>query len=105
MPLDYDQIRREGMRWLILETLNNARPIAAYEDLIITVARAVYPDVTPLELRRALDYLATRELIVLEKSANGRWSASLSRTGIDVAEYAVAVEPGIARPEKYWGGA
>ena len=53
MP-DMARARREHMRWLIILTLNNARPIGAAEALILTVAQAIYPDATPLELRRDL---------------------------------------------------
>jgi len=55
-----------------------------------------------LELRREMDYLHDRELIKLDKQPSGRWHAELSRFGVDVAEYTVSCEPGIARPAKYW---
>lgn len=102
MSIDQAKIRREALRWLILLTLNNARPIGAYEGPVLSVAQSEYPDATPLELRRELDYLSDRELINLTKEPSGRWFADLTRHGIDVAEYTVDVEPGIARPAKYW---
>lgn len=102
MDIDQAKIRREALRWLILLTLNNARPIGAYEGPVLSVAQSEYPDATPLELRRELDYLSDRELIGLKKEPSGRWFADLTRHGIDVAEYTVDVEPGIARPAKYW---
>jgi len=49
-----------------------------------------------------MDYLHDRELIKLDKQPSGRWHAELSRFGVDVAEYTVSCEPGIARPAKYW---
>ena len=101
MP-DMERVRREHMRWLIILTLNNARPIGAAESVILTVAQAIYPDATPQELRRALDYLDERELVDITKTPDGRWSAKLTRSGVDVAEYTVDCEPGIARPAKYW---
>ena len=101
--VDMHKVRREDIRWQILLTLNNARPIGAYEELVMTVIRSTYPDATPLELRRELDYLADRKLVELNKEPSGRWFADLTRVGTDVAEYTVEVEPGIARPEKYWG--
>jgi len=100
--IDHARIRREGLRWLILLTLNNARPIGAYEGLVLSVARSEYPDATELELRRELDYLHDRELVKVDKQPNGRWHCELTRIGVDVAEYTVPCEPGIARPEKYW---
>ena len=38
----------------------------------------------------------------LEKSA--AWFADLTRYGVDVAEYTVDCQPGVARPAKYWAG-
>lgn len=102
MNIDTARIRRENLRWLILLTLNNARPVGAYEGPILSVAQSEYPDATPLELRRELDYLHGRQLINLNKEPSGRWFADLTRYGIDIAEYTVDCEPGIARPQKYW---
>jgi hypothetical protein len=102
MNIDQAKVRREALRWLILLTLNNARPIGAFEGPILSVAQSEYPDATPLELRRELDYLHDRELVRVDKQPSGRWLAELTRSGTDVAEYTVACEPGIARPAKYW---
>ena len=102
MQIDHSKVRRESLRWLILLTLNNARPMGAQEGPILSVAQSVYPDATQLELRRELDYLHGRELVQLVKSPSGPWHAELSRHGVDVAEYTVDCEPGNARPAKYW---
>ena len=100
--IDHTRLRREALRWLILLTLNNARPIGAFEGLILSVAQSEYPDATALELRREMDYLHERELVKIDKQPSGRWHAELTRHGVDVAEYTVNCEPGIARPAKYW---
>lgn len=102
MQIDHSKVRRESLRWLILLTLNNARPMGAQEGPILSVAQSVYPDATQLELRRELDYLHGRELVQVVKSPSGPWHAQLSHHGVDVAEYTVDCEPGIARPAKYW---
>ena len=102
MQIDLARSRRESLRWLILLTLNNARPIGAFEGPILSVAQSEYPDATPLELRRELDYLSDRDLVKLEKRPDGKWFADLTRYGTDVAEYTIDCEPGIARPVKYW---
>jgi hypothetical protein len=101
-PIDHARLRRESLRWLVLLTLNNARPIGAFEGLVLSVAQSEYPDATALELRRELDYLGVRELIRLDKQPSGKWHAELTRHGTDVAEYTVDCEPGVARPAKYW---
>ena len=100
--IDHARVRREALRWLILLTLNNARPIGIYEGPVLSVAQSVYPDATPLEMRRELDYLHDRELVKVRKEPSGVWHAELTRHGVDVAEYTVDCEPGIARPAKYW---
>ena len=100
--IDHARVRREALRWLILLTLNNARPIGIYEGPVLSVAQSVYPDATPLEMRRELDYLHDRELVKVRKEPSGIWHAELTRHGVDVAEYTVDCEPGIARPAKYW---
>ncbi len=100
--VDQAKVRRESMRWNILLTLNNARPIGAYEELVLSTIQAIYPDATALELRRELDYLAGRSLVELKKEPSGRWFADVTRYGVDIAEYTVDCQPGIARPVKYW---
>jgi len=101
--VDLARIRRESIRWHILLTGNTARPSGCYEEVILSVVQAVYPDATPVEVRRELDYLAARALLEVRREPTGRWWAELTRHGVDVAEYTVDVEPGIARPAKYWG--
>ena len=32
------------------------------------------------------------------------WFADLTRLGVDLAEYTIDCQPGIARPDKYWEG-
>lgn len=100
--IDTAKVRRESMRWNILLILNNARPVGAYEELVLAALQSIYPDATALELRREMDYLADRELVTLNKEPSGRWFAELNRHGTDVAEYTVECDPGIARPTKYW---
>lgn len=99
-PIDF---RTRHLRWLVLLTLNQARPVGAPDRLVLQVAQAEYQDATLHELRRELDYLKRRDLIDLRRPANGGpWHAELTRSGVDLAEYTVDCEPGIARPERYW---
>lgn len=104
MNVDHAKVRRESMRWAILLILNNARPIATHESLIVTTMQGIYPDATALEVRRELDYLHDRLLVEIKKESHGVWYADLTSTGVDVAEYTVDCLPGIARPTKYWAG-
>ena len=103
MNLDTAKIRRESLRWYLILALYNARPEELCEEIIQGTMRAIYPDVSPMEVRQQLDYLADRELVKLRKEPSGRWWGDLTRFGTDLAEYTVDCDPGIARPVKYWG--
>jgi DNA-binding transcriptional ArsR family regulator len=100
--VDLSKSRRETMRWLALKTLNAARPVGAAESLILICVNDVLETVTQLELRRELDYLRDRKLIEIEEQDRPQWHAALTRHGVDVVEYTIDCEPGIARPKKYW---
>lgn len=97
-----EKARREGMRWHIINTLNKARPYTSSEVFLLDVMRGIYPDATAMELRQQLDYLKDRRLLVLTKQPSGMWFADLNRLGVDIAEYTIDCEAGIARPPKYW---
>ncbi|MDE0053487.1 MAG: hypothetical protein OXT64_04430 [Gammaproteobacteria bacterium] len=47
--------------------------------------------------------LESRKLIELTRNPMKDWRAKLTRHGWDVTSYVVDCEPGIARPQKYWG--
>lgn len=100
--MSIEKIRREGMRWYIISTLNKARPHTTSEVFLLDVMRGIYPDVTALVLRRELDYLQGRSLVTLDKQPHGHWFADLTRYGVDIAEYTIDCEAGIGRPQKYW---
>jgi len=96
--IDHEKVRRESMRWYVILTLYNARPNYAWEDIVLDTMQALYPAVTQREIRLCLDYLSDRQLVDLTKTPGGRWNAELTRHGVDLAEYTVDVDPGIARP-------
>jgi len=102
--VDHAKVRRESMRWNLINTLDKARPHTSSEQFLLQVMQAIYPDATALEVRRELDYLADRDLVELNKQPSGMWFADLTRYGVDIAEYTIECEPGIARPVKYWAG-
>lgn len=95
--------RRERLRWFLLRTLDVCRPEGSYPASLLDVMRTVYADATEIEVKRELDYLAERELVSLDIDPTGTWYAKLERYGIDVVEYTVECEAGIARPK--FGGA
>lgn len=98
--IDPDKARRENLRWYILLTLNSARPLGTSEAVIMSTIQGIVPDCTIRELRNELDYLQHRQLVEIKIGPS--WHADLTRCGIDLVEYTVPCEPGIARPEKYW---
>ena len=102
MTIDHAKVRRESVRWNLINTLNKMRPHTSGDHMLLDVMRAIYPDATRLEVHRELSYLEGRKLIELDRRPNGHWFADLTHHGVDVAEYTTDCDPGIARPEKYW---
>ena len=102
--IDFEKSSRETTRWLILATLNAARPLGAAEPLILSAITGVPHRVTALELRRELGYLEERGLVSIDPQSkeSPAWHAKLTRDGVDVAEYTIPCDAGIARPRKYW---
>lgn len=99
---DLARARREGMRWYLILILYKARPYRTSEELLLTTIQGIQRGATALEVRQQLDYLEDRRMVKITRESAGRWYADLTRTGVDLAEYTVGCEPGIARPEKYW---
>lgn len=93
--------RREGLRWNLLNTLNLCRPYTASEVQLLDVMRGIYPDASGLEIRRELEYLQDRQLIAINKQPGGSWFADIDRNGVDLVEYTVECDAGIARPPRY----
>lgn len=100
--VDTTKVRRESMRWNLIQTLDKLRPHTSSAQYLLDVMRAIYPDASALEVQRELDYLAGRDLVEVVKQPSGMWFADLTRYGVDIAEYTIACEAGIARPAKYW---
>ncbi|KAA6167185.1 hypothetical protein [Pseudomonas veronii] len=102
MNIDQAKVRRESLRWYIILTLNTSRPVDPHEAVVLSTIQGIFPDATSLELRRELDYLADRGLVTLNKQPSGVWVCGLTHYGVDIAEYTIPCNPGVARPEKYW---
>ena len=89
--------RSAFMRWIVLLAMNINRPTHSTLRFLLQVVRGEYAE---LQLRRELDYLESRDLVKVFTDPLGQVSADLTRFGIDIVEYTVDVEPGIARPPK-----
>lgn len=95
-----EKARREELRWLILRSLYAAQPVGTSEFIIRTVVDPIIRGVTELEIRNQLDYLLERRLVSVEKN-HPVWHSKINNHGIDVVEYTVDCDPGIARPNKW----
>ena len=101
MDIDLEKARREELRWMILRALNAAQPIGTTEIIVLKAIEPVVPDVTLIELRRELDYLAERDLVTVDSEDTPVWFAKINRHGIDIVEYTVPCHPGISRPKRW----
>lgn len=93
-----ERAQREQTRWRVLVCLDAGRPQPVSEFLILQVLGDIKLSATPASLRRELDYLESRGLIDIERGPHNVWLAELTRLGVDLVEYTVPCEPGIARP-------
>ncbi|MEL5328605.1 MULTISPECIES: hypothetical protein [Serratia] len=102
MMIDTAQARREGLRWVLLQVINKARPYPANDRLLWDVGSSLYPDLTNLELQRELLFLDGLALVELTRPPARSWTATLTPAGVNLVEYVTDDVPGIARPAKYW---
>lgn len=98
---DLEKARREAGRWRILRLVNSGSYLGINESLLLAAINDVGFNFSPTELRRELDYLRDRGLIEIEREDGPEWIARILRTGVDVVEYTIPCEPGIARPKRY----
>lgn len=99
--VNLEEARREELRWMILRTLDSARPIGASETIIRNAIDPCIPDLTITELRRELDYLEDRGLLTIIERDRPIWFAKINWHGVQIVEYNEACLPGIARPKEW----
>lgn len=99
MSIDLARVRREDIRWHLLQVINLSRPEGIYTEQLLPVIQSVYRDATHQEVRVNLDYLEEREMVRIARDPLDRWMVDLTRTGIDFVEYTIDAQPGIARPK------
>lgn len=97
-PIDHAKIRREAIRWHLLDAVNTSRPYGIGTEPLLSIVQSVYPNATHNEVRINLDYLEEREMVRIKKDPLDRWFLDLTRTGIEFVEYTIDAQPGIARP-------
>lgn len=100
--IDLEKAHREQVRWRILKVLDAGRPDPVSEVIILQVLQDAALMATPHALRRELDYLADRKLVIVGARHTPVWTADLTFYGVDVVEYTVDCLPGIARPKKWY---
>jgi len=96
-----EKAQREEARWRILRALDAGRPRPVSETILLRTLQDIELPITPHGLRRELDYLRDRSLISIHGEETSTWTAELTRYGVDVVEYTINCEPGIARPRKW----
>lgn len=99
--VDLQKATREETRWRILRALDAGRPIRVAETVIYRALCDASLPLTPNELRRELDYLRDKRLVVIENEDGPVWAAELTPEGVDVVEYTIPAPPGIGRPPKW----
>ena len=103
--IDIDKANRERARWIILQTTHVSGSAGTSEGTLGIVLQNVKLYQGSDRLRRELDYLEGRQLIHIEgRNLAPEWGIKLTRFGYDLVDYTIECEPGIARPQKYWGG-
>lgn len=102
MSPDSQRARHKNLRWLILLALNYAQPVGANKTIIVSTLGPVMLDLSHLEIHQNLTYLVKHGLITVlsPDSPQAQWVYKLTRLGVDVVEYNIGCEPGIARPDK-----
>jgi hypothetical protein len=98
--IDLERAQREEARWRILRVLDIGRPRGLAETVIWRTLNDIELPITPHGVRRELHYLRDRGLVTIAGEDAETLIAGLTREGIDVVEYAVACQSGIARPPK-----
>lgn len=97
---DLERAMREEARWRILRGLDAGRPYNVAETILLRLLSDISLPATAHSVRRELDYLEERGLIDVLDRDSSVWSARLTRSGVDVVEYTVSCEAGIARPPR-----
>ena len=92
-----ERTRREQIRWVSLQHLDEARPQQVTDAALLPLIQAVYPTATGRELQRELDYLMACGLVTIGDEY-GIWRLKLTKEGIDIVQYTTPCPQGIGRP-------
>lgn len=93
------QMEIRELRWRILRILYMARDTGTNEHVVYAALDGMKLGVSPVTVRRELEYLAGLELLALTQSRT--WHAEITPQGIDVVEYTIDAPPGVARPAQW----
>lgn len=98
--MDQLELARAKMaRYRILKILDAGRPLPVGEGLIGEILIDADLQVTPIAIRRELQYLSDKGYIDLKNSQGAEfWEAKICPKGIDYLEDAQMQDPGISRP-------
>ncbi len=90
----------EELRWIVLITLNTARPQGCNEHIIRRTANDVRLPITSHQVRTEMDYLSDLGLITLDRSQQ-LWFGKILPKGVDVVTYRAECPAGISRPSEW----
>ncbi len=82
----WPRARRKMIRLIVVAILDNARPIGAFDSLILSVLRDISIQCSETELRRELRDLEHKGVIRLNRVNDMRWLACLAGPETSVAE-------------------
>lgn len=100
--VDFDKNERETMRWRLLKVLAAGSPWPVSEGLAQVALEDAALRVSPAELRKQLQYLADKGLLVIHGKDGPVWQGQLTSAGTDVVEFAAVCPAGIRRPAKWY---
>ncbi len=99
---EFEQNERETSRWVLLMALYHGGGFPVAEALLLSTLHAVPLRADAATVRAQLKYLESAHLAEITEHPDGRVSAAVTQTGVDVYEYNTECPAGIARPKKYW---
>lgn len=97
---ELERAKRQEARWRILLILDASRPQGCSETVILRIIGDMGLIDSPRELRKELEYLRDRSLILIDQNAY-TWTAELTADGVDVVQYEVEAPAGIDRPDQW----
>lgn len=92
------QKEREALRWRVLSACYHSKPVSLGEALGLRICADTGLNVEIQQVREAMDYLAGKGLVILQRRDVG-WLGRITDAGTDVVEGNTECPSGIGKPE------